>query len=65
MELIKGLITLGVAMVALKAAERAKEKLDKLENIDARTKKMEKDIERIDWCNRKNWVKEEWKTEET
>ncbi len=65
MELIKGLITLGVAMVALKAAERAKEKLDKLENIDARTKKMEKDIERIDWCNRKNWAKEEWKTEET
>ncbi len=47
MGIIKGLVTLGVAMIALKVAEKAKEKLDTLEKIDERTKNMETDIERL------------------
>ena len=59
MRIIEGLITLGVAMVALKAVEKAKEKLDRLEEIDERTKRMEQEMKRPDYWNPKNWRREE------
>lgn len=47
MGLIRGLVTLGTAMIMLDIVKEAKKRIDKIEQIDTRTKQNKDDIERM------------------